>query len=91
MFSIEAMCMRKPVLCYIREDLAEKYNNLPILNTKPEFVYDNLIKLIENKELRSELGIIGQKYIENVHEDKKIAKKLIELYSNRFDCPFYHS
>jgi hypothetical protein len=40
MFSIEAMCMRKTVLCYIREDLAEKYNNLPIQNTKPEFVYD---------------------------------------------------
>ena len=36
MFSLEAMCMRKPVLCYIREDLAEKYKNLPILNTKPE-------------------------------------------------------
>ena len=82
MFSLEAMCMRKPVLCYIREDLAEKYKNLPILNTKPEFVYDNLIKLIENKKLRLELGIIGRKYIENVHEPKKIAAKLIELYSN---------
>ena len=82
MFSLEAMCMKKPVLCYIREDLAEKYKNLPILNTKPEFVYDNLTKLIENKELRLELGIIGQKYIENVHESKKLAEKLIELYSN---------
>jgi len=82
MFSLEAMCMKKPVLCYIREDLAEKYQNLPILNTKPEFLCDNLIKLIENKELRLELGIIGQKYIEKVHESKKIAKKLIELYSN---------
>jgi len=82
MFSLEAMCMKKPVLCYIREDLAEKYKNLPILNTKPEFVYDNLIKLIENKELRLELGIIGRKYIENVHESKKIAAKLIELYSD---------
>jgi len=82
MFSLEAMCMKKPVLCYIKEDLAEKYKNLPILNTKPEFVYDNLIKLIENKKLRLELGIIGRKYIENVHEPKKIAAKLIELYSN---------
>jgi glycosyltransferase involved in cell wall biosynthesis len=71
MFSLEAMCMKKPVLCYIREDLVEKYKNLPILNTKPEFVYDNLIKLIENKELRLELGIIGRKYIENVYESKK--------------------
>lgn len=82
MFSLEAMFMKKPVLCYIREDLAEKYKNLPILNTKPEFVYDNLIKLIENKELRLELGIIGWKYIENVYESKKIAAKLIELYSD---------
>ena len=69
-------------MCYIREDLAEKYKNLPILNTKPEFVCDNLIKLIENTELRLELGIRGQKYIENVHESKKIAQKLIELYFN---------
>jgi glycosyltransferase involved in cell wall biosynthesis len=45
-------------------------------------VCDNLIKLIENKELRLELGSRGQKYIENVHESKKIAQKLIELYFN---------
>lgn len=64
------------------ENIWEKYKNLPILNTKSEFVYDNLIKLIENKELRLELGIIEKKYIEDVHESKKIATKLIELYSN---------
>jgi glycosyltransferase involved in cell wall biosynthesis len=82
MFSIEAMCMGKPVLCYIKKDLADKYyQDLPILNTSPEFVYENLIKLIENPKLRTELGVQGRKYVERKHDSRGIAKSLIDLYT----------
>jgi glycosyltransferase involved in cell wall biosynthesis len=82
MFSIEAMCMGKPVLCYIQKDLAYKYQNLPIVNTSPESVYKNLVELIENPERRAEFGVKSRKYIEEVHDPIVIAKKLIEIYSN---------
>jgi glycosyltransferase involved in cell wall biosynthesis len=82
-FSIEAMCMGKPVLCYIRNDLIDKYcQNLPILNTSSEAVYENLVKLIENPEQRIDLGIQSRKYIEIIHDSEVISKKLVEIYTN---------
>lgn len=80
-FSIEAMCIGKPVLCYIKPDLLVSFQDLPILNTTPESVYTNLIKLIESPELRIKLGIQGRKYVEKTHDSRMITKKLIDLYT----------
>jgi len=38
--------------------------------------------LIENPDLRKELGEKGRKYAEEFHDSKKIAKQLIELYKS---------
>jgi glycosyltransferase involved in cell wall biosynthesis len=81
-FSIEAMCMGKPTLCYIRQDLLERYQELPILNTTPKSVYSNLIELIENPRYRIELGAQGRRYVEKIHDSGEITKKLIDLYTN---------
>lgn len=82
-FSIEAMCMGKPVLCYIRKDLMDKYyHNLPILNTGPESIYENIIKLIENPQQRVELGIKSRQYVEEIHDSSVIVKRLIEIYTD---------
>lgn len=81
MFSIEAMCMGKPVLCYIRQDLSERYTELPILNTTPKSIYVNLIELIENPERRIKLGSQGRRYIEQIHDSREITKRLIDIYT----------
>ncbi|WP_269851924.1 glycosyltransferase family protein [Methanosarcina horonobensis] len=76
-FSIEAMCMGKPVLCFIKKDLVDKYyTNLPILNTYPEFMYENLTKLIENPEERAKFGVKSRKYVEEVHDSRVVIKKV---------------
>lgn len=80
--AVESMAMGKPVLSYIREDLEKYYPTLPILNTNPDNIYDNLKLLIENPELRRELGEKGRKYVEEVHDSRKIAKQMIELYES---------
>lgn len=82
-FSIESMALAKPTLCYIDEDLKEKTDyarDLPLVNTTPHTLYDNLKLLIENPDLRLELGEKGRKYVEEVHDSKKTAKRLLELY-----------
>ena len=43
-------------------------------------LYDNLKLLIENLNLRKELGEKGRKYVEEVHDSKKIAEQLLQLY-----------
>lgn len=84
-FAVESMALAKPTLCYINEDLKRevKYaKNLPLVNTTPDTIYDNLKLLIENPELRKELGEKGRKYVEEVHDSRKIAKQMIELYKS---------
>lgn len=80
-FSIEAMCIGRPVLCYIRQDLLETHSELPILNTTSKSIYNNLIKLIENPKERIELGAKGRTYVEKVHDSRVIANELINLYT----------
>jgi len=47
-FSIEAMAMGKPVICYIREDLKKKYpKDLPIISANPDTIYNVLKVLID--------------------------------------------
>ena len=81
-FPIECMALGKPVLCRIDEKLMKYYPDLPILRTDPDSLYDNLKLLIENPDLRKELGEKGRKYVEEVHDSRKIAKQLIEVYKS---------
>jgi glycosyltransferase involved in cell wall biosynthesis len=81
-FAIESMALGKPVLCRIDEKFIEYYQDLPILSTDPDNLYDNLKLLIENPDLRKELGEKGRKYVEEVHNSRKIAKQLLELYKS---------
>lgn len=80
--AIEGMALGKPVLCRRDEKLSKYYNDLPIINTPPNKIYNNLKTLIENPTMRRELGIKGRRYVEKNHDAKKIAKQLIELYKS---------
>lgn len=52
---------------------------LPIIHTDPDNIYQNLKLLLENPELRRELGEKGRKYVEKYHDHRKIANDFIEL------------
>ncbi len=76
------MAFGKPVCVYIRDDL-ESYMPLnPTINTSPKNIVENLVLLIEDERLRKELGEKGRKYVEKVHDSKKITKQLLELYKS---------
>ena len=78
--TIECMALGKPVCVYIKEDLESHLPFMPVLNTSPESLVENLKMLIEDKELRKEIGKKGRKYIEKVHDPIKVTRKVIELY-----------
>ncbi len=78
---IECMALGKPVLCRIDDKLIKYYHNLPIVNTPPDKIYENIKLLIDNPKLRKELGISGRKYVKENHDSIKIAQQLIDLYS----------
>lgn len=79
--SLEAMAYGKPVICYIKEDLIEKYpSSLPIINTTPDDIYFVLKNLITNPSQRFQAGIEGRKYVEKHHNSIIIANQLVDLY-----------
>jgi len=86
-FATESMALAKPTLGYINKkwvkDLGYLRNkDIPIVNTTPDTIYDNLKLLIENPKLRREIGAKSRKFVEEVHDSKKIAKQLLELYKS---------
>ncbi|WP_226526789.1 glycosyltransferase family 4 protein [Metabacillus niabensis] len=80
-FSLEAMALGKPVICYLRDDLIEKYpQELPIVNANPDTLYLNLKSLLVDAKKRHHLGQQGRNYAEAHHDSGIIAKKLKQIY-----------
>jgi glycosyltransferase involved in cell wall biosynthesis len=83
-FAVEAMAMEKPVISYLRKDDLDKFvpfkDEIPIINSTKDSLYDNLIPLIEKESLRRKKGKEGRRYVEKYHDPNKIAKNLIDNY-----------
>ena len=84
LFAIESMALGKSVLCYLRKEWSEYYGryykNCPIVSTNPDNLKKNLQTLIENAELRSELGKKGRAYVEKYHSYEYIGGMLDKIY-----------
>jgi glycosyltransferase involved in cell wall biosynthesis len=78
----EAMAFGKPVMCYIMPEVFEAGldKNCPIVNTNPDNLKENLIKLITNPALRHNIGIESRKFVDKYHNADTIAKELVEIY-----------
>ncbi len=81
-FSLEAMAMGKPVICYIRDDLVSQYPpKLPIINANPDTLYQKLKKLLLHPERWHDLGVKGRRYVKQNHDALMIARQLADLYA----------
>jgi glycosyltransferase involved in cell wall biosynthesis len=88
-FSIECMALGKPVIAYIRDDLADKQiQKIPIINANPDNIKTKLKEIILDYERRKELSILSRKYVENVHDVTTIANKTKLMYQNVLLQPF---
>lgn len=83
MYSIESMAMGKPTVCYLRDDLIEKFPEVPpIYNANIYNIEERLEELITDYSLRYNLGKKGRKYVEEYHDSRKIAKRALNIYEN---------
>jgi glycosyltransferase involved in cell wall biosynthesis len=83
LLSVESMALGKPVLTYIRPDLVSSFPaELPIVNTNPDNLYEQVKRLLENPKLRRELGVKGRQYVEKFHSHDVVVDQLLEIYSN---------
>ena len=82
LLSVESMALGKPVLTYIRPDLEASFPvELPIVNSNPDNLYEQVKTLLDNPELRRELGIKGRRYAEKIHSHDVVVDQLLKIYS----------
>ena len=81
MTSVEAMASGKPTICYIRDDLLNKYpKDLPIVSANPDNIYTQLKKLIQDPNLRYDIGMRSRQYAERYHSLTTVGQRLKQIY-----------
>jgi len=80
MFAVEGMSMCKPVMNYWRPDLKFIYSTYswasecPIVDTPVADLRKNIKMLVDNPELRRQLGEAGRRYVEKYHSHEAIGR-----------------
>jgi glycosyltransferase involved in cell wall biosynthesis len=82
MFALEALSMGKPVLCYLRDDLVERYvaagliepEEIPILNTPGDAIAERLRRLCANRRALREIGQAGRAFVDQHHSIEAIGR-----------------
>ncbi|MFU0823719.1 glycosyltransferase [Clostridium sp.] len=83
LFAIESMAMGKPVVCFISDHLKDTYpKELPIISANPDNIKEKLEYVINNRDMLSEIGNKGRKYVEKYHDMNVISKQLLDLYKS---------
>lgn len=80
--AMECMALGKPVLGRIDEHFVGMYKDLPIVNTNPDNLYENLKTLVLNPQMCFDLGKRGRAYVEANHDAKVIAQQFMDLYES---------
>jgi glycosyltransferase involved in cell wall biosynthesis len=79
--ALEAMATETPVVCYLRDDLRDKYpDSLPIVNGTPNDIQEVLRDLITDQTRRKALGEAGREYVLAHHRLSLVGRKLANLY-----------
>lgn len=84
-FAVECMALGKPVMCYIREsDMkhipAQMNKDMPIIRVNKETLYEQLKKVLDNKQDLETVAYKSREYIETWHDPKIIARGIIADY-----------
>jgi hypothetical protein len=82
MAAMEAMSFGKPVMCYLMPEVFEAGlpPECPIINSNPDTLKDQLIRLIADAKLRNETGKKSRAFAEKYHDVEKISTQLLDIY-----------
>jgi len=72
---------RQPSIEYLNRVMQGNARNI-ITEEDYRSVYDSLERLIEDSNLRKELGKRGRKWVTRVHDIKVVVKKLLDIYDS---------
>lgn len=91
MFAVESMAAGCAVLGGNILKFSGYPPELPTVHTDPGNIYQNLKMLLENAELRRELGEKGRKYVEKYHDYRTVADQILQLLSGNTEGLVWHT
>jgi glycosyltransferase involved in cell wall biosynthesis len=78
LFSIEGMATGNVVLTSVIPNYKDTPPDTPIIPSNPDNIYENLKKVLDNPELRTDLSEKGLKFVKKYHEYKSVAKQFLK-------------
>jgi len=82
MFALEAMSCKKPVLCYLRDDLIDLYKSvnllddeIPIINTNIHNIKEQILWCYNNKNKLDEISQSSYEFVKKYHSIESIGEK----------------
>ena len=86
LFAIEAMALGKPVVTFLHDEAVRRTEEafgvpVPISNATKETLADVLRPLVDDADERRRRAELSRAYVEAVHDDEKIADRLLALYA----------
>lgn len=90
MFAIESMALGKPVLCYLRKDLLQFYQDalllkageMPLINCSVGEIYSIIKDLYNNRDKLGDIGIKSRAYVVQHHSLEAIGKQFVQINSS---------
>src|SRR5689334_5323674 len=85
-FAIEAMALGKPVVTFLHDEAVrrteEAYDvRVPLIGATKETLRDALRPLVESADERRRVGAASRAYVEEVHDLRRVADRLLDLYA----------
>ena len=82
MFAIEAMACGKPVICYLKDDLVQLYeeaelikeHELPFIRCSSKNLKETLKEIIKNREILPEIGKKSREFVIKHHSLESVGK-----------------
>ncbi|MBS3919017.1 MAG: hypothetical protein KG012_09020 [Deltaproteobacteria bacterium] len=82
MFAMEAMAMKKPVLCYLREDLIDLYvkaglvrrEEIPVINTNLLEIEEKIRWAFSHREELIKIGERSREFVRDHHSTERIGE-----------------
>jgi hypothetical protein len=77
---IESMYFGLPTLCYIREAFLKEIPDCPIINVRPETLFERLRYYLTHRKELTEIGRKGPEFVKKHHSGPLLAERLIKMY-----------
>jgi glycosyltransferase involved in cell wall biosynthesis len=78
--SLETLAMGIPTITEMTPDYVAWLPDNPFVVATRETLYDSVLKLIDNEELRRDLGERGRQWVTKYHSYSSVHQRLMDLY-----------